>query len=347
MQKNKTSGLVSRRTFIKAGAATGGIIALQNMTAEAQIQINDQKTNTNMNTQNKQEFWKNGARLCVTVSMQFEAGGQPISGAGGFIPDPIEPGFPDLPTNSFFDYGIEEGIPRMLNLFDKHDIKVTSFIVGEAADKSPETVREIFRRGHECAAHGKRWDWQYTLPRAKEKAWIESSVESLRRITGQHPAGYDCYWMRGSPRTLELLQELGFTYHNNDLSRDEPFIQDINGKPFVSVPYTIHLNDIASYEFKNFSPLAYEQQLKDEFDQLYEEGAKQRRMMAISLHDRYGHASRVRVFDRFLSYARSYKDVWFARKDEIAQYALATPDITPKVVRKPAEISGLPGTSRK
>jgi hypothetical protein len=34
-------------------------------------------------------FWSNGARLAVTVSMQFEAGGQPISGAGGPISEPI------------------------------------------------------------------------------------------------------------------------------------------------------------------------------------------------------------------------------------------------------------------
>ncbi len=71
-------------------------------------------------------------------------------------------------------------------------------------------------------------------------------------------------------------------------------------------------------------------------------------MMLISLHDRLsGHASRVRVLDRFLTYAKSRPDVWFARKDEIAQHALATPDITPKVVRDPAEISGLPSTTKQ
>jgi hypothetical protein len=69
-------------------------------------------------------------------------------------------------------------------------------------------------------------------------------------------------------------------------------------------------------------------------------------MMLISLHDRLsGHASRVRVLDRFLTYAKSRPDVWFARKDEIARHALATPDITPMVVRDVAEISGLPSTT--
>jgi peptidoglycan/xylan/chitin deacetylase (PgdA/CDA1 family) len=153
--------------------------------------------------------------------------------------------------------------------------------------------------------------------------------------------------MRGSVRTLSLLQESGFIYHNNDLSRDEPYVQELNGKPFVTMPYTIHMNDIGSYDFTGFSPQDYEQQLKDEFDQLYEEGSYRRRMMLISLHDRIsGHASRVRVFDRFLTYAKKHNDVWFARKDEIAKYALATPEITPNVVRDVAEESGLAGNTR-
>jgi hypothetical protein len=32
----------------------------------------------------------------------FEGGGQPISGAAGVIPNKIEGGAPDLPTNAFF-----------------------------------------------------------------------------------------------------------------------------------------------------------------------------------------------------------------------------------------------------
>jgi multicopper oxidase len=68
-----------------------------------------------------------------------------------------------------------------------------------------------------------------------------------------------------------------------------------------------------------WNPAAYEQALRDEFDQLYEEGAHRRRMMVTSLHDRIsGYAGRVRALDRFPAYAKSKGDVWFARKDEIA-----------------------------
>ena len=56
-------------------------------------------------------FWPGGARLAVSVSMQFEAGGQPISGAGGPITEQILPGFPDLGQNSFYEYGAARACP--------------------------------------------------------------------------------------------------------------------------------------------------------------------------------------------------------------------------------------------
>src|SRR3954447_24115280 len=137
------------------------------------------------------EFWPNGARLAVTVSMQFEAGGQPVSGAPGPVSEPIEPGYPDLPQNSFYEYGVTEGIPRMLDLFDKHDIRVTSFMIGEAVDKHPELAREIVRRGHEAAAHGRCWQSQYLLEPEAERTWITDGVESIERATGTRPRGYN------------------------------------------------------------------------------------------------------------------------------------------------------------
>jgi hypothetical protein len=47
------------------------------------------------------------------------------------------------------------------------------------------------------------------------------------------------------------------------------------------VPHTVRLNDIASFDFPGFNLAAYEQQLADEFGQLYAEGATRRRMMVI------------------------------------------------------------------
>ena len=48
---------------------------------------------------NGTSFWPNNARLAVSFSLMYEGGGQPISGAPGVIPEPIENNLPDIPTN--------------------------------------------------------------------------------------------------------------------------------------------------------------------------------------------------------------------------------------------------------
>jgi hypothetical protein len=57
------------------------------------------------------------------------------------------------------------------------------------------------------------------------------------------------------------------------------------------------------------------------------------------------HASRVRVLDRIFTRLREHDDVWWARKDQIARWALDHLDSTPWVDRDPAPVSGLPGRS--
>jgi peptidoglycan/xylan/chitin deacetylase (PgdA/CDA1 family) len=332
---------ITRRQF-SACAIAAGTVAFLNSPSFASSHTGSE---INMQEQSKSKtFWPNGARLAISISLMFEGGGQPISGAAGPISEPIKNGLPDLPTNAFFAYGYYEGIPRALNLFDKHKIKASCFMIGNAIAQAPELAQEIVRRGHEAAAHGRTWSPSYNLSREEEKRFIADSVETIHRITGQTAIGWNAYWLRNSVYILETLQELGFVYSIDEPSHDEPFIIPVKGKDFVTVPYTFHMNDISSYPFEGYSPQAYEQALRDEFDQLYEEGARRRRLMLIGMHDRInGHANRIRVLDRFLTYAKSHEDVWFARKDEIAKWALEHREDTPILHRGSSSATGLPG----
>jgi peptidoglycan/xylan/chitin deacetylase (PgdA/CDA1 family) len=342
MSESKLAGdrhEISRRTLLAAAAALAVPAALHGESADEHATQEARGSKATLT-------WPNGARLAVSFSLMFEAGGQAISGASGVIPDPIKEGNPDLPTNAFFEHGVYEGIPRLLDLFDKHRIKISSFMIGRAVDKAPDLAREIVRRGHEAAAHGRTWESSYALDAEAERRFIADGVESIVKATGERPVGWNAYWMRNSPRTLDILRSLGFVYHIDEPSRDEPFILKLKGGDFVTVPYTFHLNDIVSFPFVGWNAAAYEQALRDEFDQLYEEGSHRRRMMVFSLHDRIsGHANRVRSLDRFLTYTRSKPDVWFARKDEIARWTLANRSATPIFERGPPTVTGLPGSA--
>jgi len=67
-------------------------------------------------------------------------------------------------------------------------------------------------------------------------------------------------------------------------------------------------------------------------------------MMVVSLHDRVGkRPAAIRVFDRVFDHMRRKENVWFARKDEIARWALTHREHTPIAERGPAGETGLPG----
>jgi hypothetical protein len=63
--------------------------------------------------------------------------------------------------------------------------------------------------------------------------------------------------------------------------------------------------------------------LKACFDQLYLEGAKTGRTMNLGLHPHViGQPHRIAALRDFVEYARSYKDVWFPSREELAIWYL-------------------------
>ncbi|MFH6942844.1 polysaccharide deacetylase family protein [Flavobacterium sp. FlaQc-50] len=271
--------------------------------------------------------WPNGAQLVVSVSMQFETGGQPEGAESPFSGNPLPKGQPDLAADSWFRYGAKEGVYRMLDLWKKYDIKVTSHVVGQAAVKYPEVAKAIADQGHEIAAHGMTWDNQWNKNYEEELKFVKDGIDTVEAITGKRGVGYNSNWLRRGPNTLKVLQELGFLYHIDDLSRDEPFITMVNGKKFVVIPYTLRNNDIVNIEGKHWSPDQFLNQLKLEFDQLYKEGATKRRMMSISFHDRIGGSPAVvNAMEQFIKYTRTKTGVVYMRKDAIARLVQNDPN---------------------
>ncbi|MFP2901800.1 hypothetical protein [Corallococcus sp. 4LFB] len=108
-----------------------------------------------------------------------------------------------------------------------------------------------------------------------------------------------------------------------DVSRDEPFVVDVRGRPFAVVPYTLGMNDIINFESRNYTADHFASELKHEFDALYAEAGERRRMMSISMHDRIsGRPGRVKMLEEFIRYAQRQPGVWFARKDALARWTL-------------------------
>src|SRR3984893_6735964 len=316
---------MKRRDFIKESAVSALAIGTASQSFEGDVLGSDRAARSSSQMKTKGPLWPDGARFVVSISMQMEAGAQPLGGAESPMPK-IDPMYPDLPAGKWYEYGFKEGLPRLLDMFDRRKIKVTSHMVGAAVDLHPALAKEIVQRGHEASGHGQTWAAQYSMTPEQERESYKQSVASIERATNTRPLGFNAFWLRGTPHTLEILQELGFIYHIDDVSRDEPFLINVKGKPFAVVPYTLHMNDIVDYESRDFSTQEYAGDLKAEFDMLYAESSKRRRMMSVSAHDRIaGRPSRAKVLEEFIVYAQSNPGVIFMRKDEIARFALRSP----------------------
>jgi peptidoglycan/xylan/chitin deacetylase (PgdA/CDA1 family) len=271
--------------------------------------------------------WPNGKALAISITLMCEAGGEVWPGATGIAPlagVPLGDAPRDFPSESYYAYGTREGIPAMLELFDRHGVKVTAFLVGRAVEAAPDLFRDLAHRGHELAGHGYEWGSnQAAMSLEEEDEFIAKTVAAVESATGVSPRGWNCFALRRSPNTLSLLRKHGFTYHIDDVSADDAFTVDVDGAPFAVVPYTFHMNDLMMYEFQGLSTADWADTARREFDELRRSAQSRRRLMTISCHDRViSRPARRQALSEFLDYAGQYEDVWFATRGELAQAAL-------------------------
>jgi len=149
-------------------------------------------------------------------------------------------------------------------------------------------------------------------------------LQALKDATGQWPKGFNAQGLQGRCNTNALLQELSLLCSSDNLSRDEPWITKVNAdQDFCLVPYMTHVNDLSFFVIQQCPLADYEKTLRQEFEVLYEEGPRRRRMMSVPLHDFVaGRPAIMKSAESFLAWAAKQPGVWFARRDEIAEWAL-------------------------
>ena len=104
--------MIERREFlIKGGALALAATRLTNVPAKAAQGGAMQANDTDV-------FWPGGARLVISISMQMEAGAQTESGAESPLPK-IDAKYPDIAATKWYEYGFKEGLPRLLDMFDR------------------------------------------------------------------------------------------------------------------------------------------------------------------------------------------------------------------------------------
>lgn len=272
--------------------------------------------------------WPDGARLAVNIVINYEEGSERnrVDGDEDLEPSteatyPARPGERELAQESFYEYGSRVGIWRILHLLQQYHVRPSIFACAVALERNPEATSAFVEGGFDIVGHGYRWISHFTLTEDQEREQIRSAVAAIQRLTGHRITG----WFTRPPQTVatrRILADEGFLYDSGCYNDDIPYFQEVAGRPFLVVPYTLDVNDIRFWKgpsmlvSEHFAAYAI-----DAFDALYKEGGRTPRMMSVGLHPRIiGRPARIGGLERFVAHVCRYPDVWVTTRGEIARF---------------------------
>ena len=248
----------------------------------------------------------------------------------------------------------EVGAPRLLDLFDKYNLKTTWFIPGHSVETFPEQMKEVARRGHEIGMHGYSHENPIAMTREQETAVLDRSLELITELAGKRPTGYVAPWWEFSPVTNELLLERGIKYDHSLMHNDfHPYyvrVGDswtkidyskhpdhwmkplVRGKetPLVEIPANWYLDDLPPMMFIKKSPNSHgfvnprdiEQMWRDQFDWVYRE--HDYAVFTMTIHpDVSGRPQVLMMHERLIEYINSHEGVQWCTFDQIADDFIA------------------------
>jgi len=279
----------------------------------------------------KQIEWPDKAKICVTFIVPWEVWPENFGTheslqrtVGHHVPPPNAPFKKSLSAVTEREYAERAGIWRLLDLFDRHKLKVTFLMNGLKVQQVSDILQEIKPLGHEFSSEGWEHEYSFMYTREQEKESMEKTIKSFQEVLGDRPHGYLSPGHCFTDNTLDLVAELGYTWWADPLNDEVPYTLSAKGRKVVVIPYNMAgCHDYSTYSTAR-TPRDLLQIWKDQFDYLYMEGERgYPKFFSINFHPFVsGVPYRAKIIDEFFRYAKGFPDVWFARRIEIAKWIL-------------------------
>jgi peptidoglycan-N-acetylglucosamine deacetylase len=268
--------------------------------------------------------WPNGAKCAVALT--FDMDGETIP----FVYDP-KGAAGRLSLQSEAAYGPNVGMPRIFALMEKHGIPASFFIPGFTAEKHPDILQEMIRRGHEVGHHGYLHERPDFVTEAAEEAIMIKGLEVLESITGKRPRGYRSPAWELKPTTPALLKKYGFLYDSSLMGDDEPYLIQAGSESdqLIEIPIQWINDDWPHFGFSSVPSLgtgiSSTQKVfevwSEEFAGYHEYGG----CYVLTMHPfTIGRPSRIRLLNRLIDYINGYDGVWWATLEQIAEHVQAS-----------------------
>jgi peptidoglycan/xylan/chitin deacetylase (PgdA/CDA1 family) len=238
-------------------------------------------------------------------------------------------------------YGPLVGVPRILDLLERHQIASTFFVPGHTAHRYPEAVRAIVAAGHEIAHHGYLHEQPTALTLEEEIEALDRGLAALAEVAGVTPVGYRAPMWDLSWRTPGLLAERNFLYDSSLMDADVPYELAVGDTSLVEIPIQWALDDWEQYCFLPDisgsglieSPRKARELWQLEFDALRRVGG----CWVLTNHPFLtGRASRAAELDDLMRYVTERTDVWTTNLGTIAEHVRAQ-GLAPRSITQPGK----------
>ncbi|AYV48452.1 polysaccharide deacetylase [Caulobacter flavus] len=278
-------------------------------------------------------IWPNGARVALVMTFNLETWDltkptkeKYYAGGPAVLPDVLAGDTPDFPNYTWREYGQRVGIWRLFDLFDEQGVKASCTTNAVTFERRKAMTDACLERGWELLAHN--WEQgelltDFAHEPAKERDIVLRSLEQYEKFVGKRAKGWLSSSLRGTLQTADILAEHGCTFYCDLLNDDQPYLLRTPSGPIVSTPYSNEINDFTLLTRRGHTTDEYRDVLIEELNVLYKEGATSGRLMNVGIHPHVsGRAYRIRALREFIQHAKSLPGVWFATREEIADWYL-------------------------
>jgi peptidoglycan/xylan/chitin deacetylase (PgdA/CDA1 family) len=262
--------------------------------------------------------WKGGARCAVALS--FDADHET---------NELRDGGKSIGRMSWGEFGSRVGVPRILALLARHDVRATFFVPAVAALLHPDEQRRVVAEGHEIGIHGWIHELNSVLPYETERDLMLRSAETLERLTGVRPVGLRTPSWDFSPHTLRIEQEMGLVYDSSLMADEDCYELLLDGGPTGIVELPVEwIRDDAAYfmmhRFQSLRPYTPPADVFDIFRRELDAAFAAGGVFQLTMHPHViGHRSRIWIVEELIKHARAAGEVWFATHREVAEWAKA------------------------
>ncbi len=104
-----------------------------------------------------------------------------------------------------------EDTQQLIDILGKYGVRATFFVVGDWAEKYPESVKALHEAGHEVMNHSNHHDHFNSLSAEAITADVSAASDRIEAVTGVRPTLFRCPYGEYDDHVIAALERMGVT----------------------------------------------------------------------------------------------------------------------------------------